>query len=194
MIRIALDGDPAASLRRQADALITAAADGVAEAAAQLETELRSQVVAAGLGSRLAGSWQGRVYPAANGTVAGEVTTSAPLILTAFTEGATILARHGRWLAIPTAEVPQGQKRRFLTPAEVEARAGRPLRFIQPPGHRTAFLVLDPPPRSRNARPQLLFILVPQVTLRKRLDLAGALARAEAALPDLLEHHLTAED
>jgi hypothetical protein len=67
------------------------------------------------------------------------------------------------------------------------------LRFIQPPGHRTAFLVLDPPPHSRNARPRLLFILVPQVTLRKRLDLAGALARAEAELPALLERHLNPE-
>lgn len=112
------------------------------------------------------------------------VSSSAPLILSAFAEGATILAGRGRWLAIPSAAVPRGKRRRFLTPAEVEARRGRPLRFIPAPGGRTAVLVDE---RA------VLFVLVALVTLARRFDLAGAVAETGRVLPATIERHLVPE-
>ena len=213
-ITLTLGGNAAASLRQEADSLITAAAGGVADATASLEQTLRRQVVGAGLGERLAGTWRSRVYPPTATKAAGVVWTVAPLIIQGFDEGATIIARNGsRWLAIPTANVPPrswgskapgGHPRRLMTPVEVEATFNRDLRMIQPPGSPVAYLIMDQlvaarsgrgfrPGTSRrlaqgrSAQPVLMFVLVPQVTLGKRLDIAGAVAAVEADFPGLIE-------
>lgn len=184
LFTIAVDGDPVHDLAAAAGRIVGAVSAGMAEAAGDLRASLRDRVVSAGLGPKLAASWRvGGLHTGAT-AVSVTVSSSAPLILTAFAEGATILARRGRWLAIPTAAVPRGNRRRFLTPAEVEARRGRPLRFIPVPGGRTAVLVDD---RT------VLFVLVPQVTLAKRFDLASAVAEIERALPERIERHLGPE-
>lgn len=184
LFTIAVDGDPAGRLADAADRVADAVSVGMMEAAGDLRAALRDRVASARLGSKLAASWRiGRLHTGAT-AVSVTVSSTAPLILSAFADGATILARRGRWLAIPTAAVPLGKRRRFLTPAEVEARFGRPLRFIPAPGGRTAVLVDD---RT------VLFVLAPQVTLAKRFDLAGAVAEAGRALPERIERHLSAE-
>ncbi len=213
-------GNAAAGLRREAESLIAAAAEGVTDATTALEQSLRQQVTAAGLGSRLAGTWRSRVYPPTDTGAAGEVWTVAPLIIQGFDEGATIIARNGsRWLAIPTANVPPrswgskapgGHPRRLMTPVEVEAAFNRDLRTVQPPGRQVAYLIMDQlvaarsghgfrqaTPRrlaqGRSAAPVLMFVLVPQVTLAKRLDLAGAIAAIEAEFPGLIEQRFNPE-
>jgi len=219
-ISLTLGGNAAAGLRREAESLIAAAAEGVVDATTSLEQTLRQQVTAAGLGSRLAGTWRSRVYPPTDTGAAGEVWTVAPLIIQGFDDGATIIARNGsRWLAIPTANVPPrswgskapgGHPRRLMTPVEVEAAFNRDLRLIRPPGKQVAYLIMDQlvaarsghgfrqaTPRrlaqGRSAQPVLMFVLVPQVTLAKRLDIAGAVAAVEAEFPGLIERHFGAE-
>jgi hypothetical protein len=216
-ITLTLGGNAAASLRRDAETLIAAAAEGVADATTALEQSLRGQVTAAGLGSRLANTWRSRVFPPSETGAAGEVWTVAPLIIQGFDEGATIIARNGsRWLAIPTANVPPrawgskapgGHPRRLMTPVEVEAAFNRDLRTVLPTGGRVGYLVMDQlvaarsgrgfrpaTPRrlaqGRSAQPVLMFVLVPQVTLAKRLGIARAVAAVEAEFPGLIESHL----
>jgi hypothetical protein len=220
-ISLTLGGNAAAGLRREAESLIQAAGGAVGEATASLEQRLRGQVTAAGLGSRLAQTWRSRVYPPTETRAAGEVWTVAPLIIQGFDEGATIIARSGsRWLAIPTANVPPrawgskapgGHPRRLMTPVEVEAAFNRDLRTVLPPGRRVGYLLMDQlvtarsghgfrpaTPRrlaqGRSAVPVLMFVLVPQVTLAKRLDLAGAVAAIEAEFPGLIEAHYRESD
>lgn len=215
-ISLTLGGNAAAGLRREAESLIAAAAEGVAGATTSLEQTLRQQVTAAGLGSRLAGTWRSRVYPPTESGAAGEVWTVAPLIIQGFDEGSTIIARNGsRWLAIPTANVPPrswgskapgGHPRRLMTPVEVEAAFNRDLRTVLPPDRRIGYLIMDQlvaarsgrgfrqaTPRrlaqGRAAQPVLMFVLVPQVTLAKRLDIAGAIATVEVEFPGLIESH-----
>ena len=215
-ITLSLGGNAAASLRREADALIAAAVGGVADATAALEQTLRGQVLAAGLGPRLANTWRSRVFPPTATKAAGGVWTVAPLIIEGFDEGATIVARNGsRWLAIPTANVPPrswgtkapgGHPRRLMTPVEVEAAFNRDLRMVQPPGRPVAYLIMDQLvaarsgrglrqatsrrlAQGRSAQPILMFVLVPQVTLSKRLDITGAVAAVEAEFPGMIERH-----
>ncbi|MEI7606244.1 MAG: DUF6441 family protein [Rhodospirillaceae bacterium] len=217
-ITLSLGGNAAASLRQEGDALIVAAAGGVADATASLEQTLRRQVVGAGLGQRLAGTWRSQVFPPTATGAAGEVWTVGPLIIQGFDDGATIIARNGsRWLAIPTAAVPPrswgskapgGHPRRLMTPVEVEAHLNRDLRMVQPPGSPVAYLIMDQlvaarsgrgfrqaTPRrlaqGRSAGSILMFVLVPQVTLAKRLDIAGAVAAVEAEFPGLIESHFS---
>jgi len=213
-VTLSLGGNAAASLRQEGEALIEAAAEGVADATASLEQTLRRQVVGAGLGQRLAGTWRSQIFPPTATKAAGEVWTMAPLIIQGFDEGPTIVARNGsRWLAIPTASVPPrswgskapgGHPRRLMTPVEVEAAFNRDLRMIQPPGSPVAYLIMDQLVTARSGRgfrqatsrrlaqgrsagAVLMFVLVPQVTLSKRLDIAGAVAAAEAEFVGLIE-------
>ncbi|MEI8397097.1 MAG: DUF6441 family protein [Rhodospirillaceae bacterium] len=217
-VTLTLGGNAAAGLRQEAQTLISAASDAVAEATTSLQEKLRSQVVAAGLGSRLANTWRSKLNPPIGSIVSGAVWTAAPLIIQGFDDGATIVARNGsNWLAIPTNNVPPrargskapgGHPRRLMTPVEVEAAFNRDLRTILPPGGRVGYLVMDQLvaarsgrgfrqaterrlAQGRSAQPVLMFVLVPQVTLSKRLDIAGALAAIEAEFPGMIERQFS---
>ncbi|MEI8397213.1 MAG: DUF6441 family protein [Rhodospirillaceae bacterium] len=217
-VTLTLGGNAAAQLRQEAQTLIAAASDAVAEATTSLQEKLRSQVVAAGLGSRLANTWRSKINPPTGSIVSGAVWTAAPLIIQGFDDGSTIVARNGSsWLAIPTANVPPrargtkapgGHPRRLMTPVEVEAAFNRDLRAILPPGGRVGYLVMDQLvaarsgrgfrqatgrrlAQGRSARAVLMFVLVPQVTLSKRLDIAGALAAIEAEFPGMIERQFS---
>ena len=168
-IALSVTGDPARDLAAVLAQVAASALAGVSEAADKLRTRLSEQVVIAGLGQRLADSWRTKPSRPNQTTVSAEVASSAPLILSAFDQGVTITARNGRWLAIPTNDAPRGPRRR-MTPAQVEARFGRRLRFIPARLGRTAVLVMAG---------KVMFVLVPQVTLQKRLDIAGAVAVIE---------------
>lgn len=163
-----------------------------------LKSDLRAQVSAAGLGSRLALTWQGRRYPLGRDSInsVAFVWSKAPKLIDAFDRGATIRSANGFFLAIPTeAAGPRGTglsgKSVRITPAAWERRTGLKLRFIYRSG-RPSLLVADdvrlgksglarPSVRSRGGAMRVegratvaIFILVPQVTLAKRLDIAGA--------------------
>lgn len=188
----------------------------IVEGAEALKADWRDQIEAAKLGTRLARSIRSRIYPAGQTSVdaAGLVWTKAPRILDSYARGATIVARSGgRFLAIPTQDVPRKRQGNALSPAEVEARFGRPLQFISPsdrgfstPSIRrngVAFLVLKglrirkATGRWRNASASeikrrkemsavVMFILVPKVRVSKRLDLNALAIAAEARHPGLL--------
>ncbi|WP_137803395.1 DUF6441 family protein [Caulobacter sp. 3R27C2-B] len=94
-----------------------------------------------------------------------------------------------------------------VTPGGFERRTGLRLRFVFK-SRRVSFLVVDgarydsrgraAPLKARGRHARLyrdggktivVFILVPQAKLKKRLDVAGAAARAEARMPALLTKH-----
>ena len=191
----------------------------IADGSTELKQDWREQIEAARLGPRLARTVRSRVYPQGQDSVdaAGLVWTKAPRIIDAYARGATIVARNGgRFLAIPTEDVPRKRQGNALTPEEVEARFGRGLQFISPsdggfwtPSIRrngVAFLVLKglrvrrATGRWRNASASelrrrketsavVMFILVPKVQVSKRLDLDALARAAEARHPDLLNKH-----
>jgi hypothetical protein len=181
-----------------------------------LKTELRADVVDAGLGQRLANAWRGKTYPEAGISLeaASFVWSKAPNIVDAFDRGVTIKSSRGFWLAIPTLaagvkglSATGGMKR--ITPGGWERRTGMRLRFVYRRG-RPSLLVADNARLSKKglARPNLgrtragaqftrlkgrstvvVFILVPQVTLQKRLDIASAARRWADRVPGLLASH-----
>ena len=122
-------------------------------------------------------------------------------IADAFDRGVLIRSKHGLWLAIPTAEAgTRGLGRARITPGGWERRTGMRPRFVFRRG-RPSLLVADDArinarglaTAKRGRRPQdgmltgaasvVIFILVPQVRLRKRLDLDREALAAAAALP-----------
>lgn len=127
--REALD-DMETGTERAIAGFVTAA---IGEGAAELKADWRGQIEAARLGKRLAGTIRSEVYPKNADSVdaAALVWTKAPNIIDAYARGATIVARNGgRFLAIPTDDVPKKRQGNRLTPDEVETRYGRRLQFI----------------------------------------------------------------
>ncbi len=97
-----------------------------AAATERLKTRLRGDTRGA-LGSRMANTWRGEVYPVKRPTrtlnPAGLVTSNASKVVSAFDPGALIRARNATYLAIPTENVPRvGRAGKPMTPVEVEAR------------------------------------------------------------------------
>jgi hypothetical protein len=178
-----------------------------------LKSDLRADVVDSALGQRLANTWRGKTYPEGGASLeaASFVWSKAPNIVDAFDRGVTIRSHRGFWLAIPTPAAGKtgltstGARKR-ITPGGWERRTGMRLRFVYRRG-RPSLLVADNARLSKSglARPNIgrtrggavytrlagrstvvVFILVPQVTLRKRLDIEATAARWAARVGPLL--------
>ena len=190
---------------RDAERAVTA---GIREATDGLKTELRGQITGAGLGNRLANTWRGEVYPRGQPSIgaAGYVWSKAPGIVRLYAEGAVIRSKQGLFLAIPTAAAGKfGDNRKKITPGAWERIHGMRLRFVYRRGA-PSLLVADNARLTRRGRAAAnigrrqeatftrlsgrttvpLFILVPQVTVRKRLDIDGAARKWIRALPQLV--------
>ena len=169
------------------------------EAGTGLKTAWRSQITGAGLGRRLANSIQSQNFPRSGESLnaAALVWSKAPVIIGAHETGPLIRSRNGFWLAIPTAAAGKGARGSRITPGEWERRTGLRLRFIyrrRGPSLLVAEGRLNTKGRAVAARSKTgrgivtapIFLLVPQVKLPKRLDLARDAERAHDALPGLI--------
>jgi hypothetical protein len=206
----ALQADMQAKLRD----IERAVATGTRDAGRSLRTELRRQVTSVGLG-QLANSWRDRHYANQRLDAASLVYTKAPQIVRAFDEGAVIRSRRERFLAIPTENAPRkGIDGRRIKPSTFPEHRFGPLRFVPRPSG-PSLLVVDglraslsrqtgdlrgfrrATDRARRSGQGLttvvMFLLVPRVKLRKRLDVAGAAERWSGQLPALIERQLRSE-
>ncbi|MDD9922978.1 MAG: DUF6441 family protein [Boseongicola sp.] len=186
-------------------------ADGVKEAGDGLKRALRKQVVTAGLGPKLAKTWRSRAYLNKGHNAASLVWSKAPQIVRTFDAGAVIKSKSGFWLAIPTPAAPKrgvGGKR--ISPSNFPEHRYGPLRFVYRRG-RPSLLVVDGVRINKSGRvgrrakggaftktgrmkqgmtTVVMFIMVPQVRLRKRLDVKREAKRWERQLPRLIGREL----
>ncbi len=192
-----------------------AVATGTRDAGRGLKAELRRQVASAGLGQRLGNSWRDKHYPNRKLDAANLVYTRAPEIIRAFDEGAMIRSKRGRFLAIPTGNAPRkGTDGKRISPSTFPEHRFGPLRFV-PRGRGPSLLVVDGlrasvsrktgqlrgfRPATERARQHgqglatvVMFLLVPQVKLPKRLDVASAAEHSSSQLPTLIEQQLRSE-
>ncbi|MCB1377994.1 MAG: hypothetical protein KDK89_06460 [Alphaproteobacteria bacterium] len=170
---------------RGAERAVTAA---IRLAGAEVKTGWRAQIASAGLGERLGRTIRDQYYPKGEPSLgaAALVYSKAPHIVGAFDEGVVIRSKEGFWLAIPTSAAGKSSTGGRITPGEWERRNGRRLKLVYRRG-RPGLLVDtgDVLPRARvvkrdgtsraargfRNRSVIVFVLVPQARLRKRLDL-----------------------
>jgi Family of unknown function (DUF6441) len=202
-------------MQRELRDIERAVATGTRDAGRGLRAELRRQVTSAGLGQRLASSWRDRHYPNQRLDAASLVYTKAPQIVRAFDEGAVVRSKRGRFLAIPTENAPRkGTDGKRISPSTFPEHRFGPLRLVPRPSG-PSLLVVDglrasfsrksgelrgfrrATDRARRSGQGLttvvMFLLVPQVKLRKRLDVARAAERWSGQLPALIEQQLRSE-
>lgn len=202
-IGVTFSPDLVAMMRREVAAAENATSKAIHIAGGSLKADWRQQVVAAGLGTRLGNTIRSQTYPKGKDSLRATslVWSKAPRILSSFEQGALIRAKNGFWLAIPTEAAGRGPGGRRFTPGEWERRRGMRLRLV----YRLrggSLLVADKArlntkgiaavSRSRTGRNQVtvpIFILVPQVRLRKKLDLTIPANRAISSVPGLIIAH-----
>jgi hypothetical protein len=200
-MRLKLDIDPdiVAMMAAEVAAGERAVTAAMREAGTGLKTAWRGQIAQAGFGRRLANSIRSQSFPKAGESLnaAALVWSKAPVIVSAHDTGPLIRSRDGFWLAIPLPAAGKSKRRGRMTPGEWERRRGLRLRFVY---RRTgpSLLVAEGRlntrgqavvSRSKTGRGKItapIFLLVPQVKLPKRLDLARDAARAHDAVPGLI--------
>lgn len=178
---------------------------GMNAAATGLQAAWRRQVEGSGLGTRLARTIRKQVYPRhPSSNAAALVWSRAPVIMDAFDRGALIKSADGFYLAIPTEAAGQrGLGRTRITPGGWEQRTGMRLRFVYR-SPQPSLLVADDARMNTRGRAAMnrrkvrrdgirtgsmtvpIFILLPQVQLKKRLDLNRDADRWAGALPGLI--------
>ena len=179
--------------------------EGLNQAAKGLQAEWRRQVEAGGLGSRLARTIRAETFPRMpSSNAASLVWTRAPQLIDAFDRGALIKSSAGFFLAIPTEAAGQrGLGRKRITPGGWEQRTGMRLRFVYRQGA-PSLLVADNARMNTRGLATLnrrkvrrdgiqtgsmtvpIFIMLPQVQLKKRLDLAPAAEKWAGRIPGLI--------
>lgn len=154
-----------------------------------LEKQFEANTLSAGLGQGMARTWQSRSYPIGKDALgpAGQIWSKAPKAMKAFTEGATVTAKGGRFLAIPSAQVRAlrgSRNQKAPSPADVERRLGVKLVMVVKRGKR--FLIAPSRDKARKRTgPKRLFIaffLVSRAVIRKRLDLVAPTRAAQTNL------------
>lgn len=179
--------------------------DGVRQATDGLKLELRGQVTGAGLGQRLANTWRGQVFPKSGQSLnaAGFVFSKAPNIVGVYARGCVIKSSKGFFLAIPTPAAGKFALFKKITPAGWEQAHGKRLRFVYRRGAPSLLVADDMRARKgkrggfadasaasirsgRGLTTVPIFILVPQVTIKKRFDIDSVAQKWIDRTPELI--------
>ena len=194
-INVSISHDLVALMAAEVKAGQKAVSTTMAEAGASLKSAWRTQITGAGLGARLSKTIRSQTYPKGRNSLdaAALVWSNAPVIIGAHDTGPLIRSKGGSWLAIPLPAAGKSTKGGRITPIEWERRTGLRLRFIyrrRGPSLLVAEGRLNTKGRAVASRSKTgrglttapIFLLVRQVKLPKRIDLAKDAERA-AAIP-----------
>lgn len=181
-LKAAKEGSLAEIMEHEYQTCAKAVTKGISAATNGLKTAMRSQVKSSGLGSRLANTWRGDIYPKSKNSIsaAGVVYTKAQKIMEGFEHQTVIRGKNGLWLAIPTDAIPKRIRNKRMTPALYEKSKGIRLRFVYRPNG-TSFLV-----HEQKRKTIIAFTLVPQVKMPKLIHFETEGDKWQAKLPSLI--------
>lgn len=199
MIRLEVLGDIGAMMAAEITAGEKAVTKAVGDAGNGLKAAWRGQIIAAGLGQRLARTIRSAQYPKGKPSLnaAALVWSQAPLVVGAHDTGPLIRSQNGFWLAIPTAAAGKSARGGRITPVEWERRRGLRLRFVYRRNGPSLLVAegrlntrgVGVASRSKTGRGLTtvpIFLLVRQVKLRKRLDLDRAAKASQNGIPSAI--------
>ena len=198
-LKLDIDPDFVALMQAEISAGEKAVSAAMRAAGTSLKSAWRGQITGAGLGNRLGNSIRLASFPKSGDSLnaAALVWSNAPVIIGAHDTGPLIRSKNGFWLAIPTPAAGKSSRGGRITPGEWERRKGLRLRFIyrrRGPSLLVAegrlngkgSAVASKSKTGRGVVTAPIFLLVPQVKLPKRLDLARDADRALDSVPGLI--------
>ena len=196
-LNISFTPDLVALMRAEVAAGQKAVSVTMAQASTSLKSAWRAQITGAGLGQRLANTIRSETYPKGRNSLdaAALVWSNAPVIIGAHDTGPLIRSGNGFWLAIPLPAAGKALGGKRITPGMWEQKTGLRLRFVYR-SRGPSLLVADAVrlntrgqaavSKSKTGKGQVtapIFLLMRQVKLPKRLNLAKDAERAQAAIP-----------
>ena len=197
-LNVSFTPDLVAMMRAEVAAGQKAVSTTMAQAGTSLKAAWRGQITGAGLGQRLANTIRQQAYPKGRNSLDAAAlvwSSNAPVIIGAHDTGPLIRSGNGFWLAIPLPAAGKAMGGKRITPVMWEQKTGLRLRFVYR-RRGPSLLVADAVrlntrgqaaiSKSKTGRGQVtapIFLLVRQVKLPKRLDLAKDAERAQAAIP-----------
>lgn len=193
---------------------------GMEEVMRSARDEMRDDVLAAGLGQKLANAVRGYSYPAGARTSMAPAavvfaspgrpgTRSAAAILGQYERGSEITPALANSLAIPSKNVPRIRRGVRMTPAEVEAYYNQKLfRVRLKSGHFGLFLKLVSSrsgkgvraatrgrvAQGRQVKSVLMFTIVKSVAGKKKLDFGGIVRRWGGRFGELAAANFTIKE
>lgn len=190
----ALTGDLQKIMNEEVEHASEAVTAGTSQTLDWLKATLRDQVMQAFGSQRLANTWQGKFFANQGLNAAAVVYSKAPHIIDAFSQSTIIKSSGGFWLAIPSDDCPKGTGGRRLTPSTFPEDRYGALQFVYRPG-KASLLVVNKlrrhtgkrkgytkasakAIRDGKAETVVMFFLVPQVSLRQRIDPQSAYSEA----------------
>ena len=181
-LKALIDGSLADFLDKELKNAEQAVTKGISSATTQLKNKMRGQVKSARLGSRLANTWRGDVFPksAYSLKTAGVVYSKAEKIMQSFEYGLTIRGKDGFWLAIPTPAIPRKIGGKKITPALYEKMKGIRLRYVYRPKG-TSFLV-----HEQKRKTIIAFWVVRQVKMPKLISFEKESQQTQKEVPSLI--------
>ena len=211
-IKAAIRGNLKKEMDDEIDVATGGVQRGIRRAAALTKGQLRQQVRRAGLGERLAKTWQDKdrrgrplFYRNEGLNPAAIVRNSAPLIVDAHMRGGVITARTRKFLAIPTEHalrVVGASRRQRISPANWPASKGKlqyvhrkngPDLLVLPEARLTKTGRVSVNTRTKKGRLRsgsaaiVMFVLVRQVKLKKRIpDMDVVVNRIGNMLPAII--------
>ncbi len=201
----AINGNLNELLKKEFAAAETAVTKGIRDTTNNIRGDLKQQVLSSGLGQGVANSWRAKFYPSGKSIrAAGYIYSKAPNIIAAFNDGATIKSAKGLFLAVPTSAAPKrGSDGKRISPSNFPESSLGKLRFVYRPG-KVSLLVVDDL-RSKGGKrggfakasaaslrtgrgltSVVMFLLVPQVSLKKRFDIDSVTKKWEGTLGDIM--------
>ena len=202
-LNAAIKGDLKKIMKNEIAAAEAAVTAGVREATNGIKLELRQQVTGAGLGNGIANAWRSNFYPSGKSLgAAGFLYSKTPNVVFAFSYGVVIKSTKGAFLAIPTPAAPKrGTDGKRINPKNFPEGSIGKLRFIYRPGGVSLLVVDDLRSKGgkrggfakasatslrtgRGLATAVMFLLVPQVSLKKRLNLEGVIEKWEGLVPE----------
>lgn len=198
----AIKGSLPKFMKQQQEAAEAAVTGGVKEISNHIKDDLRAQVVSAGLGSKMSKTWKTRFYPGNKKSLSttGVIYPDMPKVIRAFSEGTVIKSKEGLFLAIPTSAAPKrgvGGKR--INPSNFPEHSLGRLRFVYR-SRALSLLVVDglragtgkrggfrkasasALKTGRGLTTVVMFFLIPQAHIKKRLDYKAVARRWEPQL------------
>ena len=181
-LKAAVEGSLVEYMEREYQNCARAVTKGVSLAANGLKTAMRTQVKSAGLGSRLANTWRGDVYPKAKNSIsaAGVVYTKAQKIMEGFEYQTVVRAVFVWGRGTPTAAISKRIRNKRMTPALYERSKGVRLRFVYRKNGASLLV------HEQKRKTIIAFVLVPQVRMPKLINFAAEGAKWQAKLPSLI--------
>ena len=204
-------------MQRELRAIEKGVMTGVKKAGNGLKEELRDQVVRAGLGVRLSKTWRSKFYPDQGTNATSLIYSKADKIIESFDRGVVIRSTRGMWLAIPSENAPKkGTDGKRVKPNTFPEHRFGELRFIYRGPGKASLLIADnlrasysrktgqfkgfrkatesAIAKKKGLASAVMFYLVPQVKMKKKLNVNRAIEKWQGQVPALIDQAYSQQD